>query len=219
MPAASLLVLPRGAASEGDHAQDSTFPQPSRRFRSVTSNGMSTSETEETRRRRGWRAGEGAAAGKTIRIVLADDHAVVRSGLRMLLDSERDFEVVAEAGDVEAARRYVRGHHPDGARARPQHARRLEPGGDPRDPRRSPGHADRGADDAAGARVRARGARRRRARLRAQGGRRRRARGGGAPRRCGRELPEPEARRAASPPSRRPARRTISPSARSTCCA
>ena len=49
---------------------------------------------------------------ETIRIVLADDHAVVRSGLRMLLDSESDFEVVAEASDVEGARRYVRGHHP-----------------------------------------------------------------------------------------------------------
>jgi two-component system response regulator NreC len=47
-----------------------------------------------------------------IRIVLADDHAVVRSGLRLLLNAERDFEVVAEAGDVDAARRYVRGHHP-----------------------------------------------------------------------------------------------------------
>ena len=31
----------------------------------------------------------------------------------MLLDSESDFEVVAEASDVESARRYVRGHHPD----------------------------------------------------------------------------------------------------------
>ena len=47
-----------------------------------------------------------------VRIVIADDHAVVRSGLRMLLDSEEAFEVVAEAGDVDAARRYVRGHHP-----------------------------------------------------------------------------------------------------------
>ncbi len=47
-----------------------------------------------------------------VRIVLADDHAVVRSGLRMLLDAEPGFEVVAEAGDVDAARRYVRGHHP-----------------------------------------------------------------------------------------------------------
>jgi two-component system, NarL family, response regulator NreC len=52
------------------------------------------------------------ASREPIRIVLADDHAVVRSGLRMLLDSEQGFEVVAEAGDVDAAKRYVRGHHP-----------------------------------------------------------------------------------------------------------
>src|SRR5271167_4345084 len=51
-------------------------------------------------------------SAEPIRIVLADDHAVVRSGLRMLLDSESDFEVVAEASDVDSARRYVRGHHP-----------------------------------------------------------------------------------------------------------
>lgn len=31
----------------------------------------------------------------------------------MLLDGEPDFEVVAEAGDAETARRYVHGHHPD----------------------------------------------------------------------------------------------------------
>ncbi len=49
---------------------------------------------------------------ESIRIVLADDHAVVRAGLRMLLDSESDFEVVAEASDVDSAKRYVRGHHP-----------------------------------------------------------------------------------------------------------
>ncbi|MDX6687990.1 MAG: two-component system, NarL family, response regulator NreC [Baekduia sp.] len=48
----------------------------------------------------------------TIRIVLADDHPVVRRGLRLLLDEEPDFEVVAEAGDVEEARRYLLGHHP-----------------------------------------------------------------------------------------------------------
>ena len=53
------------------------------------------------------------SAGRPIRIVLADDHQVVRSGLRMLLDGERDFEVIAEAGDVDEARRYVRGHHPN----------------------------------------------------------------------------------------------------------
>jgi DNA-binding NarL/FixJ family response regulator len=33
------------------------------------------------------------------RILLADDHALVRRGLRMVLEAERDFEVVAEAGD------------------------------------------------------------------------------------------------------------------------
>lgn len=49
---------------------------------------------------------------QTIRIVLADDHAVVRSGLHLLLDGEGDFEVVAEASNVEEAKRYVRGHHP-----------------------------------------------------------------------------------------------------------
>ena len=47
-----------------------------------------------------------------IRIVLADDHAVVRSGLKLVLDNEPGFEVVAEASDVEGARRYVRGHRP-----------------------------------------------------------------------------------------------------------
>jgi two-component system, NarL family, response regulator NreC len=49
----------------------------------------------------------------TVRIAIADDHRIVRSGLRLLLDRETDFEVVAEAGDVDSARRCVRGHHPD----------------------------------------------------------------------------------------------------------
>src|SRR6266480_1279844 len=55
---------------------------------------------------------EDATEQQPISIVLADDHAVVRSGLRLLLDAEADFEVVAEAGDAAAAARYVRGHHP-----------------------------------------------------------------------------------------------------------
>jgi len=45
-------------------------------------------------------------------IVLADDHTVVRNALRLLLDAEADFEVVAEAGDADAAVRYARGHKP-----------------------------------------------------------------------------------------------------------
>jgi DNA-binding NarL/FixJ family response regulator len=35
----------------------------------------------------------------TIRILLADDHALVRRGVRLILDREPDLEVVAEAGD------------------------------------------------------------------------------------------------------------------------
>jgi two-component system, NarL family, response regulator NreC len=48
-----------------------------------------------------------------IKIVIADDHAIVRRGLRQLLDGEDGFDVVAEAEDVETARRFVRGHSPD----------------------------------------------------------------------------------------------------------
>jgi two-component system response regulator NreC len=48
-----------------------------------------------------------------IRIVLADDHGVVRAGLRLLLDADADFEVVAEAADVDSALRAVLGHKPD----------------------------------------------------------------------------------------------------------
>jgi two-component system response regulator NreC len=51
--------------------------------------------------------------GRKISIVLADDHRVVRAGLRMLLDSEPDFEVVAEAGDVSESMRKVSAFHPD----------------------------------------------------------------------------------------------------------
>jgi two-component system, NarL family, response regulator NreC len=42
-----------------------------------------------------------------------DDHAVVRSGLRMLLDSEDGFETVAEAGNARDAIFEVRKHKPD----------------------------------------------------------------------------------------------------------
>ncbi len=45
-------------------------------------------------------------------IVLADDHKVVRSALRMLLEAEPDLAVVAEAGTADDAVRYVRGHKP-----------------------------------------------------------------------------------------------------------
>ncbi|NLT06599.1 MAG: response regulator transcription factor [Solirubrobacterales bacterium] len=52
-------------------------------------------------------------AHSAIGVVLADDHAIVRSGLRMLLDAEPDIAVLAEAEDVDSAARYVLGHKPE----------------------------------------------------------------------------------------------------------
>jgi two-component system, NarL family, response regulator NreC len=49
---------------------------------------------------------------QTIRIVIADDHAVVRRGLKQVLDSEPTFDLVAEAANLDDARRFVRGYHP-----------------------------------------------------------------------------------------------------------
>jgi two-component system, NarL family, response regulator NreC len=57
--------------------------------------------------------GGGSASGKTIRVVIADDHSVVRRGLRQVLDADGGFDVLAEASDLDSARRYVRGHRPD----------------------------------------------------------------------------------------------------------
>jgi DNA-binding NarL/FixJ family response regulator len=48
-----------------------------------------------------------------IRLVLVDDHAVVRSGLRALLDTEPDLLVVGEAGDRDAALAIVTRVRPD----------------------------------------------------------------------------------------------------------
>ena len=49
----------------------------------------------------------------SIRTVIVDDHAVVRSGLRLVLESESDIEVVAEAADARNAVFEARAHHPD----------------------------------------------------------------------------------------------------------
>jgi two-component system response regulator NreC len=53
----------------------------------------------------------GVAAG-LIEIVVADDHTVVRGGLRRLLDAEPEFTVVAEAGDVDSTLAQVERHRP-----------------------------------------------------------------------------------------------------------
>jgi NarL family two-component system response regulator LiaR len=49
----------------------------------------------------------------TIRILLADDHVLVRQGTRELLEREGDLKVVAEAGDGEEAVRLARERSPD----------------------------------------------------------------------------------------------------------
>lgn len=54
-----------------------------------------------------------AARQPTISLVLADDHVVVRRGLRMLLQRVPDFEVVAEADDAGAALAAVEERRPD----------------------------------------------------------------------------------------------------------
>ena len=114
----------------------------------------------------GFRRGRPAACPPTreddamIRVLLADDQALVRAGFRALLDAEPDIEVVGEAGDGAAAVRLAardparRGPdgHPDAAGGRA--------GGDPPD-RRRPGagrRPHRHPDHVRPRRVRVRGA-------------------------------------------------------------
>ena len=48
-----------------------------------------------------------------IRVLLADDHVIVREGIHRLLESDKDIEVVAEAGDGEEAQSLIQQHMPD----------------------------------------------------------------------------------------------------------
>lgn len=45
--------------------------------------------------------------------MIADDHAVVRAGLKLLLEAEEGVAVVAEAGEIDTTRRMVAAHRPD----------------------------------------------------------------------------------------------------------
>jgi DNA-binding NarL/FixJ family response regulator len=49
----------------------------------------------------------------SIRVVIVDDHAVVRSGLKLLLEAEQDITVVGEAGSAEEGVRATRLEKPD----------------------------------------------------------------------------------------------------------
>lgn len=48
-----------------------------------------------------------------IRILLADDHTIIRSGVRLLLEQQPDFKVIAEASDGREAVELVSKHHPE----------------------------------------------------------------------------------------------------------
>jgi two-component system response regulator NreC len=50
---------------------------------------------------------------KKTKLLLVDDHTVIRSGLRMLLDNEEDVEIIAEAGTAEEALEKSIEHKPD----------------------------------------------------------------------------------------------------------
>ncbi len=50
---------------------------------------------------------------RRLRIVLADDHATIRQGLRLLIDGQPDMTVVAEAGDGQSAIAAVEQFQPD----------------------------------------------------------------------------------------------------------
>lgn len=52
-------------------------------------------------------------AAQAATVVLADDHAVVREGLRLLLEREAGMRVVAQVADADAAIASTRGLHPD----------------------------------------------------------------------------------------------------------
>jgi len=52
-------------------------------------------------------------AKASIKVILADDHHMVRAGIRQLLESEQDIQVLAEAGDGEEAKSLIQQHKPD----------------------------------------------------------------------------------------------------------
>ncbi len=58
-------------------------------------------------------AGRRTTGGTTLRVLLVDDHAMVRQGLKSILDLYDDIEVVGEAADGEEAVELTQAHRPD----------------------------------------------------------------------------------------------------------
>jgi DNA-binding NarL/FixJ family response regulator len=58
-------------------------------------------------------SGNGSGPGRRIRVLLADDHALVRHGVRLILEQQPDIEVVAEASDGAEAVALLREHEID----------------------------------------------------------------------------------------------------------
>jgi DNA-binding NarL/FixJ family response regulator len=48
-----------------------------------------------------------------IRIVMADDHPIVRQGLRQMIETDKNLSIVAEAGDGQTALELIEKHQPD----------------------------------------------------------------------------------------------------------
>ncbi len=57
--------------------------------------------------------GTQTSASPAIRVILADDHDLMRRSLRLLLDGENDLEVIAEADDLPLVVSHVQGHRPN----------------------------------------------------------------------------------------------------------
>jgi two-component system response regulator NreC len=55
----------------------------------------------------------GEPARSRVRVVLADDHVLIRHSLRMLFEGEEDVELIADASELSAAISRVRQHRPD----------------------------------------------------------------------------------------------------------
>jgi two-component system response regulator NreC len=56
---------------------------------------------------------EAGTSHEPITVVITDDHAVVRQGLRLIIEAQSQMHVVAESSDLAGARAHLRDHVPD----------------------------------------------------------------------------------------------------------